>query len=243
MISRIFLPIIGFLGIASAYAESPHVFGGSVTLTTEYVYQGLSLSDEKPAIQGGLDYVYTPLQFYAGIWSSTIDFDADDGGIEIDYFGGFEDAFGNGLGWDVGIYYTSYPRSDDTLEFHFLEFYSGLLYNFDSLPSKPSTNIYISYTDDEFGVGTDDSVYIYGQLDFSLPYDMTLGLHGGYKYTEGEHGFSDFDYLDWKINLSKQIIGFVMDFSYTTTTDQADACGFAPDICDGRITVSLSKFF
>jgi len=243
MISRYSLPILAILGIASAKAESPHVFGGSVTLTTEHVYQGFSLSDEKPAIQGGLDYAYTPLDFYAGIWSTSIDIDADDGGIEIDYFGGFDGAFGSGLGWDVGIYYTSYPRSNDALEFYILEFYGGLLYDFYSLPGKPSTTIYISYTDDDFGVETDDGVYIDGQLDFSLPYDMSLGVHAGYKYTEGEKGFADIDYIDWKINLSKQIIGFVLDFSYTTTTDQADACGFAPDACDGRIIVSLSKFF
>lgn len=243
MISRYYLPILALLGIASAYAESPHVFGGSVTLTTEYVYQGLSLSDEKPAIQGGLDYAYTPLEFYAGIWSTSIDLDADDGGIEIDYFGGFGGVFSNGLGWDVGIYHTTYPGSDDVLEFHILEFYGGLLYDFEFLSGKPSTNIYISYTNDDFGVGTDDGVHIDGQLDFSLPYDLTLGIHGGYKYTEGENGFANFDYIDWRINLSKQIIGFVLDFSYTTTTDQADACGFAPDACDGRIIVSLSKYF
>ena len=45
-------------------------------LATAYLYRGISQSNEDPALQGGFDYAYEPLGFYAGFWASSIEFNA-----------------------------------------------------------------------------------------------------------------------------------------------------------------------
>jgi uncharacterized protein (TIGR02001 family) len=61
--------------------NDPKNISGSVWLTTDYVFRGLSNTDENPAAQGSLDYTFKG--FYVGIWGSNSDL--SDAGIEIDY--------------------------------------------------------------------------------------------------------------------------------------------------------------
>ncbi|MEO1474307.1 MAG: TorF family putative porin, partial [Pseudomonadota bacterium] len=60
---------IGATGTAAAEGE----FSGNVTLTSDYVWRGISQSNEDLAIQGGFDYANG--MFYAGTWASSIDFE------------------------------------------------------------------------------------------------------------------------------------------------------------------------
>ena len=55
--SRYTLAAALFLGVASVgAAESPHSFSANAALATDYVFRGISQTDEDPAIQGGFDY-------------------------------------------------------------------------------------------------------------------------------------------------------------------------------------------
>jgi uncharacterized protein (TIGR02001 family) len=84
--------------------NNPKNMSASIWLTTDYVFRGISNTDENPAIQGSLDYTYKG--FYLGIWGSNTSF--TDAAIEIDYYAGYAGSFGE-LGYDImGIYY-SYP--------------------------------------------------------------------------------------------------------------------------------------
>ena len=67
--------LIASLGIclARAEGESPHSFSANVAMTTNYLFRGVSQTGNGPAIQGGFDYVYTPLDLYAGVWGSNVD--------------------------------------------------------------------------------------------------------------------------------------------------------------------------
>lgn len=46
--------------MSTALAESPHVFSANVALTTNYMFRGVSQTNNGPAIQGGFDYEYSP---------------------------------------------------------------------------------------------------------------------------------------------------------------------------------------
>lgn len=50
-----------------------HSFSANVALTSNYMFRGVSQTDDGPAIQGGFDYEYTPLGLYAGVWASNVD--------------------------------------------------------------------------------------------------------------------------------------------------------------------------
>jgi len=64
--------VAGFVGLAAlvmAGAASAQDFSFNVTATSDYVWRGVSQSDEDFAIQGGADFESGI--FYAGAWAST----------------------------------------------------------------------------------------------------------------------------------------------------------------------------
>src|SRR5262245_52260801 len=85
---------------------------GNVGLTTDYVFRGISQSNEEGAVQGGVDL--TCGRFYAGVWGSSVAFD---NGSEVDIYGGFKHTTGP-VTWDLGLIYYSYPgvRDDNYVE-------------------------------------------------------------------------------------------------------------------------------
>src|SRR3546814_8491674 len=68
-------------------AASAFDISANVSLTSDYRFRGISLSDKGPAIQGGVDIGHDS-GFFVGGWASSI---ADTGGsnVEVDIYGGY----------------------------------------------------------------------------------------------------------------------------------------------------------
>ncbi len=77
--------------------DAPGVLGdgfslsASAAFTTDYVFRGISQTDQNPAVQASLDASYGI--FYIGMWGSNVDFGAGPAGqdianVEIDYYAG-----------------------------------------------------------------------------------------------------------------------------------------------------------
>ena len=219
------------LAISTAAAEV--TFSGNVALTTDYVYRGISQTDEGAAIQGGFDLEHDS-GFYAGVWASNLDF-GDDADIEIDYYVGVTGEFSNKLGWDVGALYYSYPDSDaaDAGDYDFTEVYGSLSYDFG--PAAVTGGL--AYSGDFFG-STGDSLYANVGVDVPLPNDFTLGLHYGNQDIDDVD-----DYSDWSIGLSKSLGGFDFALNYhDTDIDEDDANAAATEkLSDDRFVFTISK--
>jgi uncharacterized protein (TIGR02001 family) len=69
------LAVIGLAVVAPSRADPG--FGGSVVLTTDYVFRGLSQTKNEGAIQGDLHYQWLS-GWFAGAWASNIRFQAPD---------------------------------------------------------------------------------------------------------------------------------------------------------------------
>ncbi len=63
---------------------------GVATITSEYIYRGLAMSDGKPSAQLGFDYEHDT-GLFAGVWASTIDLRSATGqrDLELDYYAGY----------------------------------------------------------------------------------------------------------------------------------------------------------
>lgn len=233
-----------FFCMTVVHAEDmTHEFGGSVWLTTNYMFRGITNSDNNPAIQGEIDYSYTPLGFYVNVWASNIDYDDGDSTIEIDYGAGFTGEFNDGMGWDIGALYYSYPGSDREPDIDYFEVYAGLNYSFSQILLMPVVGATAWYSP-EFSGEDGDAVYIEGNIDMSLPYHFTLNGHVGYQYVDGDQtsGPAGFDYIDYAVGLSREVLGFGFDLTFSNTSDQADACG-ATSACDGKLVFTVSRSF
>lgn len=233
-----------FLGLsvlaisASAYSTSAKAetqlgdftFSGNAGIVTDYVYRGISQTDEGPAVQGGFDVGHSS-GLYAGIWGSNVDFnDEDEAHVEIDYYLGYSGEV-SGFNYDVGALYYSYPGADSDLDYDFWEIAGAVGYDFDVAALSGSIN----YSPDFFG-STGDAFYYAAAVDVPLPYDFSFTGHAGYQtIDDGE------DYTDWSLGFGYAVAGFDLSLAYyDTDLDEPEECA---DGCAERVVFGVSRSF
>jgi uncharacterized protein (TIGR02001 family) len=200
--------VLASLGMSAAAADE---FSGNVALTTDYVWRGISQTDNGPAIQGGFDFAHAS-GFYLGTWASNVEF-GDDANVEIDLYGGYAMELESGLSLDVGLIHYDYPSESDL---NFEEIYVGVGYDFFSAM--------VSYDPDN------KNAYWDLGADFTLPGEVALGLHYGY------YDFDDgSEYNDWKLALGKSYSGFDFELAYTDTDIDDEK------LADGRVIFTITK--
>lgn len=207
----------------------------NVGFVSQYVFRGISQSDENVAIQGGFDIAHGT-GLYAGVWGSNVDFnDGDEASIEIDIYGGYGGSVGN-ISYDIGAIYYAYPGADSSLDYDFWEASFGLGYDFDVF----STSASINYSPEYFGDSGDSQYYALG-VDVPLPADITLSGHIGYQAIDDNAAFGVPDYTDWSIGLSYNLEGFDLSLQYIDT--DLDEPGECADGCDARVVFGVSRSF
>lgn len=87
---------------------------GNFTLVSDYLFRGETLSDGKPALQGGIDYI-NDNGFFLGTWASSGDKQKP---LEIDIYSGFENSITDNSAFLVELRGYIYPHvdNDDTIE-------------------------------------------------------------------------------------------------------------------------------
>jgi uncharacterized protein (TIGR02001 family) len=237
--------ILMSLATTGAYAadQSPNKFGGDVYITSDYVFRGISNSDNKPAVQGDVTYSYTPLGIYASLWASSIDFQATDDPIETDWTVGIGGNFFNtGLTYDLGNVYYYYPGNANKThpDYNYDEAYFGLDYTFDKVQFSPDVGAKVYYSPEFFGEDG-SAYYIDSHVGLSLPYGFTLTGHVGYQNVDGHKTTTGYDYVDYKVDLSKEVFGFGLDVAYTAVDDQGKVCGST--LCGDKVFFTISRGF
>lgn len=182
---------------------------GNVALTTNYVYRGITQTDDGPAIQGGFDVASGG--FYAGTWASSVDF-SDDTTMEIDFYAGYGGAITEGLSYDVGAIYYAYPDSNDGGSQDFYEVYGGLSYAFSSVEVGAS----VAYSPDFYGE-TGESLYYLASASYAVAENVSLdATYGVSSFEEGMNN----DYQDYSLGGTYSYPETAIDFGlhfYGTT--------------------------
>ena len=137
-ISAAAVALLSGLACTSAFAEeaaeAPEAspITANVTVASNYIYRGLTQTNNKPAIQGGFDYAHES-GFYVGNWNSSISWISDSYGaqgygnkqtpytsagnsvtapIEMDFYAGFKkELIAEGFATDLGVLQYYYPTS------------------------------------------------------------------------------------------------------------------------------------
>ncbi len=203
IISAAFLLTTMLSSTAWAGDGLPGDLSGNVALTSNYVFRGITQTDDGPAIQGGFDY--TQGMFYAGTWASSVDF-GDDTTMELDLYAGLTPTY-NMLSFDFGVIYYAYPDSPElaTGEQNFIEVYGGV-----SAPVGPF----------EVGGSVAYSPDFYGEIGGAFYYQATLrmdlseatgieglSIDGSYGASQFEDGLLGDDYEDYSIGISVTALG------------------------------------
>jgi uncharacterized protein (TIGR02001 family) len=209
--------------------DGQHSVSANVLLGSDYVFRGISNTDNNPTIQGGLDYGHSS-GFYVGTWASNVDFDDPDFSTEFNIYGGYAGEFGDtGIGFDIGALRYIYPGVDGDADFN--ELYAGLSYSFFSFG--------IAHSSDFLATSEDGTYYNLG-FEYGLPYDVTFAAGIGYQDMDDSIGEG---YTDYLISLSKTFAD--LDFAVTWTDTDSDGEDFAgdDDLVDNLFTFSVSKTF
>lgn len=199
--------ILTALGMLAAAGAANAEISSTVTATSDYDFRGFTQTDEDPALQASLDYS-NDSGWYIGTWASNVDFPGYDGNIELDVYTGFSGGAEDGLGWDVGIVYYTYPNSDGSATedelLEFPEIYAGLSYGLFS--GK------LWYSND-FGGSDENAMYIQGDVDVPLPANLTLGLHAGYSFGDYWED-DDAEYFDYSVGVGYTAGKFDLNLRY-----------------------------
>ncbi|HEY5782754.1 MAG TPA: TorF family putative porin [Lysobacter sp.] len=196
---------------------------GSVALTSDYIFRGVSQTNQEPALQAGLEYA-ADSGFYVGTWGSNINWLSDlstpeapiSSSLELDAYAGYRGKFGDSIGFDVGALYYWYPgdypsgfNSADTAELYF-----GISAGVVSAKYSYALTDLFGYAD------SDGSGYLDAAVYWEFVPTWTLNVHGGKQWIENNE---DFEYIDWKLGVTKSFDGgFAVALAYTDTdTEQA----------------------
>lgn len=226
-----------FLGANVAMAEDLPI-SANISIVSDYAFRGVSQTEQRPALQGGLDWSHDS-GFYLGFWASNVSWlnDLDlgtDNSLETNFYGGYSTSVGP-IGIDVGLLQYYYPgdyggayKASGAEKPHTLEGYVGVSWEWLSFKYSHSfTNL--------FGVADSKKSKYY---DLSASYEimdgLTLDAHYGYSHIKGPNGDR---YKDWKLGVTKSYGGFDFGLHYTDTDIKGS------NLADDRFILSVSKSF
>ncbi len=209
----------------------------NIGVTNNYLWRGLTQTDNNAAVQGGVDYSHDS-GFYAGTWTSNVDFGTT--GFELDLYAGWSGEF-SGFSLDLGYIQYMYPTQSRTEAADFGEIYGTVGWG------PVSTGIYYTVFSQEFDdAGNDLTGSWYVPLAFTWTFDnvgklgaIDLNVFGGYY---------DFDnsgsYFHWGVGVSKdadQWGTFGIQYEQADTSDD-DGGNFGVDE-DPKVLVHWTKEF
>lgn len=219
------------MGAGAANAEVT----ANVAITSDYVFRGISLSDNGPAIQGGVDWESE--MFYVGAWASNVT-----EGIEIDLYGGFTPTTGP-VEWDLGVITYFYPGADDDgAEFDYVEFVVGASH---AVTEQISLGAGVYLAPENFG-DTGEALYweINGSFAPSEQLEFTAA-YGNQTIEEPAGPGTEDDYNTWNVGGTYAIHGFTIDLRYHDTDIDAGSnienYTYGPASYDAAVTLTIGR--
>lgn len=189
---------------------------GNAAVVTDYRFRGISQTDKRFALQGGITVTHES-GFYVSTWGSSIDdYVAAGSDQELDLIGGYSKTIGAAT-VDVGVLYYYYPGSGGA-KTDFFEPYASIKGTFGPASAKlsaayaPKQN---ALTVD--GVHKEDNLYVAGDLSASVP-NTPLGVsaHLGHNFSRSYITFGE-KYTDWSVGATYTWSHLTFGVSYVDT--------------------------
>lgn len=209
--------IVGALIATPALAQDGPQWSANVALTSDYVFRGISQSNENPAIQGGVDY--TNGQFYAGTWASSIDFGTNASGthsaadLELDVYGGVRPTLGP-FSLDLGVIGYLYPGSTD--DFGNYDYWEGYA-RASVAPTQHTTLAVAAYYSPDFTNESGEAWYVEANGSAALSDALSVSGAVGYQTVDTPIFASTDHYTTWNVGATYTTHGFGFDLRYVGT--------------------------
>jgi len=233
---------------AAPAAPAPeYTFTGNVSLTSDYIFRGITQTNNHPAIQGGFDFAHKS-GFYLGTWGSSISWlsDANAGSLpmEWDIYGGYKGNITDDIGFDVGVLEYYYPgtRNAGVTNPDTTEIYGAVSYKFASLKYSYATSDLFGFTSSTGG-NTHGSGYVDLTVSPDLGDGWGLVAHAGHQDVAHRSSAS---YDDWKLGVTKDVGVGSLALTYTDTNAKGKVGqdyynAYGKNIGRARAVISFTK--
>lgn len=230
------VPVALFLLIGTGAAgANDFVVTGNAAVTSDYVFRGISFSDEDPAVQGRVDVSHAT-GLYTGTFVSTVDKPwgasynqvGGEEDLEIDVFAGWTRQFGdfNDYGVDVGL--VNYGFTDNPDDTDWAEFYAAANWRWFS----------VRYHTQISGMEMGD--YYRGQFRYTFADRYTVKAFAGFFDLDRVLRETD-EYMHYGVGAAVDFMGFNVDLTFHDTDSDGEQryLRFAGD----RLVLTVSKQF
>lgn len=206
------------------------------SLLSDYRFRGVSRSDEDPALQGAVTITHGS-GFYLGARGTTLNgLDSfrlrdpsfeDLGEVELDLYAGYRAELGGGLDLDAGLVYYVFTGGDGATDY--VEPYASLSYLIGPVQATAGAK----YAPDQRAIGSEDMLYLFGQVDVSVPFTPIGFTAQAGRQDWGRYG----SYWNWSVGANYAIGPAEIGLRYVDT-DLPPIAGQ-----DSGLVLSLGLFF
>lgn len=185
------LAAAAILAAGPAVAQERPEISFNVGAATDYVFRGVSQTDEDPQVFGGVDA--TAGEFYVGAWVSNVDY-GDGTDLEYDLYAGYTPTIG-AVSLDLGAYFFGYVDAPTGADYDYVELQATA-----SLPLGPATlGAGVYHAPDSYG-GVDHSTYIEVNGAYSPRENISLSAALGRQTFDGPG-----DYTTWNVGVGYKL--------------------------------------
>lgn len=218
----------GLCALLAAAGTQAADLRGYVVVTSDYVFRGVTYSDDHAAVRGGLD-LSLDSGWFGGVWASTIDIGntLTQRDTEINYYAGYSHDLNADWSLGVNVVAYTYPGATGPIDYDYRE-YSAVV-NF-----RDRAWLEYSYSPDLFHSGrATHHVAAYGE--WPLPGRLLLGIGAGY-YDTGKLTAIGYGY--WQAGITRPFRRFSIDLRYHDTNREVPIVSYQ-DRAGSRIALGL----
>lgn len=245
----------------AAAQEAPWTLSGNLTLASDYRFRGLTQTQKRPVVQGTFDGVHAS-GLYLGLFASSVSQAAynNGSGTEIDVYGGYRFAWGDGNNIDAGIVTYWFPGAGYQS--------GGRHIDYDTQEAKLAVNMgsvnvtgwvglskhWFGFAADPFSgqpVATRGTSYLEVNWSPELAPGLVLNLHAGRQHLRH---LGDYDFTDVRIGVTKQYKAWSFSLAAMHNDGEAargavplwtffDADGTGKHVAGSALVISASQTF
>ena len=198
---------------------------GSVTVVSDYLFRGITQTDEKPALQGGVTWTHDS-GFYVGAWGSNVDF-GDSTDAEIDTFIGWNGDLADGVNLDVQINRYNYVNQPSDVDYAYNELIGKLTFN-------DQYGVSLGYTNDYLALD-ENSLYLAVDGSWAVGNGFNVSAGAGYTRNSGDMP----SYADYSVGLDRDFGPVNVALQYIGTNGRAEEL-FGEDPSENTFVLTFS---
>lgn len=219
------LGIVGTLALAAAsiagaaQAEDKLTYSFTLQAVSDYMFRGLSYTDQEPTLQSYLEFDYNI--FYAAIGGSHVDYLGLYGPWEVDLYAGLRPTTGP-INWDLAVQYYMYGSADPAYKSSQLDYVEFKVAASTALTKSLTVGV-TGYVTPDQGFATPVTKTLEGTASYALPQlgVFTPTLSGLYGWSDADLAgwfLGDTDYTYWNGGLKLGVEKLFFDFRYWDTS-------------------------